>query len=157
MSVETDRIADIVREMRDRATRPDFVSPSVLKDYASRIEAVAKGFCDGAGEKSGNAAKLRIAIERTIRDLRDTICDPENGDDIMYIVGAIRHNIERLQDALAMPPRNCDVGTAEEQIDRFSDYCPRFIGGTCTGCSLTHYQECGIAWAQLPDKEGGEE
>ena len=56
-------------------------------------------------------------------------------------------------------PRNCDVGTAEEQDERFRDFCPKYISGTCTGCKLHDcgLAECALAWAQIPyeEKEGG--
>lgn len=60
--------------------------------------------------------------------------------------------------ALSAPPRNCDVGTAKEQDERFRDFCPMFVGGgTCTGCELRDCgcAECGFAWAQMPYTEGG--
>lgn len=61
---------------------------------------------------------------------------------------------------IGKPRRQCDVGTAEEQDERFRDFCPRFIGGTCTGCELVTcgLSECAIAWAQMPyeAEEGAE-
>ena len=35
----------------------------------------------------------------------------------------IRQEIEKIEESLAMPKRNCDVGTADEQHRRFVDYC----------------------------------
>lgn len=35
-------LKQLAKELRDRAARPDFVAPSVLKDVAERIEAVTK-------------------------------------------------------------------------------------------------------------------
>ena len=75
----------------------------------------------------------------------------------------IRHMIEELRGALAKPPHQCDVGTAEEQPKRFSDFCashrhtdlPR-----CAGCPLENTPSdtgCSFAWAQMPYEaaEGG--
>lgn len=62
--------------------------------------------------------------------------------------------------ALAEPPRNCDVGTAREQIDRFNDFC-RYNAPACPDCplyqNLNTYEihgfgrnECMAFWGQLP-------
>lgn len=69
--------------------------------------------------------------------------------------------IERIvKDALAEPPRNCDVGTATEQSDRMRRFCLRDQGG-CGRCALSKntFRECIMKWAQLPyvEKEGGGE
>ena len=51
--------------------------------------------------------------------------------------------------ALAAPPRNCDVGTAEEQTKRFYDYCDK---NACIDCPLLSAAStnCRLAWAQMP-------
>lgn len=57
---------------------------------------------------------------------------------------------------IGKPLRNCDIGTAEEQTKRFSDFCvahrhtdlPR-----CAGCPLENTPSdtgCSFAWAQMP-------
>ena len=47
--------------------------------------------------------------------------------------------------ALAAPPRNCDVGTAEEQEERYAMFIKEHwtLGKTA------------LQWAQMPYKEGG--
>ena len=92
---------------------------------------------------SGNAAALREAVERVkeiaIREwnaFRETAAMKE------------MHDICEV--ALSKPPRNCDVGTAEEQDDRFVTW--RY--------SKPLREEFGLdalAWAQLPYEEGGAE
>lgn len=59
--------------------------------------------------------------------------------------------------ALAAPLRNCDVGTAEEQAERFNDYCRKQGNGCCIGkgkgtCPIfKRYKiDCGLVWAQMP-------
>lgn len=58
--------------------------------------------------------------------------------------------------ALAEPVRNCDVETAEEQGERFLDYCKKCDGG---GCDHRLFMEdsclCAMNWAQMPYEEGG--
>ena len=69
---------------------------------------------------------------------------------------------------LAAPARNCDVGTAREQIERFNDFC-RAVE-SCPNCplyqNLNNYEihgfgrnECMSFWGQLPfaPAEGGAE
>lgn len=58
--------------------------------------------------------------------------------------------------ALAAPMRNCDVGTAEEQENRFRRYC-NSRGTFCGDCPLYKNRrgECRFAWAQMPYEEGG--
>lgn len=61
--------------------------------------------------------------------------------------------------ALAEPPRNCDVGTAEEQEDRYVRFCDSHMKnhGNCFGCAaLKPRGRCEFAWAQMPYEEGGE-
>ena len=63
---------------------------------------------------------------------------------------------------LSAPPRNCDVGTAEEQEKRFNSFCKTHLSGTrsicsaqcpCVGCrSMFH---CLTKWSQMPYDEGG--
>lgn len=58
---------------------------------------------------------------------------------------------------LAAPPRNCDVGTAEEQAERFEKHCQSFLNRegikACVGCpccGVVMYGKCELAWAQMP-------
>lgn len=68
-----------------------------------------------------------------------------------------------LKSALAEPPRNCDVGTPEEQDERFRDFCPKFTHGgssvDCAGCECgnTACFECSFVWGNLPYKPEGKE
>ena len=71
--------------------------------------------------------------------------------------------------AISAPPRNCDVGSAEEQAERFRKFCEAHkpdehqftehgeLLCPSTGCELIacNYGQCALAWAQMP-YEGGE-
>lgn len=109
----------------------------------------------------GDAAKLRGVLE-TLRELLGDLLrlgDAEYHDDFSNFCNII-------DAALAAPPRNCDVGTAEEQHARFVSYCDRcdcpmgcdhrknFVGVLKPECAsiLT----CFIRWAQMPYEEGGD-
>ena len=64
--------------------------------------------------------------------------------------------------ALAEPLKNSEVGTAEEQVERFDDFCLKHIGCVeetggrhCVGCpldkaSMKTTQKCELYWAQMP-------
>lgn len=59
--------------------------------------------------------------------------------------------IRQMESALALPWRNCDVGTVEEQEERFCEFCGH---GSCKSCKLTEISSvCEIAWSQLPYDE----
>ena len=53
--------------------------------------------------------------------------------------------------ALAEKPRNCDVGTAKEQSERFNTYCfnHRTRERCCEDCPIKDAPCCELAWAQL--------
>ena len=65
----------------------------------------------------------------------------------------VRDAIVMANYALATPPRNFDVGTAEDQSYRFAHYC---VATGCGNCSLgTVKGDCEFAWAQMPYAEEG--
>ena len=59
--------------------------------------------------------------------------------------------------ALSARPRNCDIGTAEEQAERYEKFCyaHRSREKGCGGCPLCDIVCCGFAWTQMPYGEGG--
>lgn len=97
----------------------------------------------------GNAAAVREALVA----ISDALCEhpyDHDDDELVNIANA----------ALSEPPRQCDVGTAEDQFDRFAKHC---IDKDCDSCehgnrgrSLAH---CALRWAQTPyeAEEGGAE
>lgn len=103
----------------------------------------------------GNAAKMREALEKIRSNLTMTYQSEEEERNL--IVEAF--NIAG--EALAAPPRNCDVGTAEEQFKRFLAFCHRESRG-CQHCPasktrLRGTSNCDLAWAQMPyETEEGE-
>lgn len=70
------------------------------------------------------------------------------------------------RDALAKPPRNCDVGTPQEQIKRWEKFCQEHHEYWKPSKSLTAIQRCNcpchegngcnyFIWAQMPYKKEG--
>jgi len=138
--------AGIIAEMRGGPIPRHQHDRELLHHYADRLEAALAREC-------GDVAKLREALEKIAHytDNRDAMDDPGCAD------GHILADIAKT--ALAAPPRNCDVGTAEEQLKRFKDFC-RIISKdeTCDGCPLfpqcSTLEHCTLAWAQMPYEEG---
>jgi hypothetical protein len=102
------------------------------------------------------SSKLREALERSTTRLKGVAdCCPE-------IRHLMQSQIEENDAALAEPLRNCDVGTAEEQYQRWDKYCNSF-GTQCDKCDLNcnvHFDltaKCFAHWAQMPYKKEGEQ
>jgi len=96
----------------------------------------------------GNAAATREALETVRKYVKETTPDK-------VMLGVIEVWCD---EALAKPPRNCDVGTAEEQAERFAKYCDRFHRcNGCPCCGKMKYNRCEFIWAQMPyeAEEGG--
>lgn len=109
-----------------------------------------------------NAAKLREALVK----IRDCI---EGDEDVNSVELA---NIAYVALA-ASPPRNCDIGTAEEQRDRFTFFCidhharvavkDEGIVTRCFNCPIMQGKKyrpcsqdlCQFIWAQMPYEGGG--
>lgn len=104
--------------------------------------------------KYENNAAMREALAR-IKNLADDY------EQCVTKAGAL-DNIYALADAaLSTPPRNCDVGTADEQANRFENFCLNHIGCAeetggrhCVGCPLEKAsrhitQKCELYWAQM--------
>lgn len=60
-------------------------------------------------------------------------------------------------DALKTKPRNCDIGSPEEQEIRFKKFCSSHhninnVDGECNACPLNENvkTECEFAWSQMP-------
>ena len=63
--------------------------------------------------------------------------------------------------ALALPLRNCDIGTPAEQTMRFQKFCHLVRTHSCdcsNNCQFINEPDiihCQFAWAQMPYKKGG--
>lgn len=106
----------------------------------------------------GNAAKLRDALAT----IRKRLVAPYESE-----AGFMRYSpnsplVDLIDAALAAPPRNCDVGTAEEQAERFYNFCTEHssaIHGICNyNCPCIGFGDkchCLCKWLQMPYEEGG--
>jgi hypothetical protein len=70
-------------------------------------------------------------------------------------------NTRKLADALVNSLRNCDVGNADEQETRFTEFCDahKYVGDdgalACSSkCPFYNKIDCGIHWGQVIFVEG---
>ncbi len=56
--------------------------------------------------------------------------------------------LDKAKAALAAPPRNCDVGTVDEQSERYLELCN---SNECTSCpcKFTARTCCALIWGQM--------
>lgn len=100
-----------------------------------------------------NAAAMREACANIAEYAKTAACHTEDAHLLGYL-----NQIERWAEAaLSAPPRNCDVGTAEEQSDRFEAFCLRHKTCPPCPCKYTEKTHCSINWARMPYEEGGAE
>ena len=181
-------IADIVADIRaqNQGLPEDSyaLSPLVcdLLSFADRIEAAAKRereagaeaaqVCGEIGEmigreatrekssRVGNAAKMREALRQVSRvavEMTRKTVTGESEDRKTVDEWALRL-CDIVSATLAAPPRNCDVGTDEEQSRRYEELCDRHTCGSrcsATGCPMYEHDCSPFAWGQMPYDEGG--
>jgi hypothetical protein len=137
-SKSRETVADIVAEMRQGMSPTGTAECQYLESdictLADRLEAAAKRL-----EAPGNAAAMREALV----SVRALIADEPDGTPM---IDAMKATVEA---ALAAPPRNCDVGTTDEQVRRFkNEICFRL-----PNCRpWEHCLRCFAIWAQTPYK-----
>ena len=164
-------LADIVAEIRDEAARADTEqyyglddAAESMREYAERIEAIdsADAWRSLYEPPVGNAAALREAMEfiKLASDDYERYGNTKAGAlDVIY---------EKACAALSKPPRNCDVGTPDEQAERFGKLCGKFYNEEepcnekCPLASLPiihGFPRCQAYWEQAPytAEKGGAE
>lgn len=107
----------------------------------------------------GHAAAMREAMEKLDKLLFVGV------DGYVHGQPDKTDEIERtIKSAISAPPRNCDVGTVEEQTKRYDAFCNAHFndskdGGDCHKCPLAERKtwSCQLAWSQMPyeAEEGG--
>ena len=152
-----------------------------IYELADRIEAANKREHEATIEKSsvvGNNASIREVLEKFNAVDLSWLEFPLDGDSSTiynsnkkeitipyWRVAELLNEVKAAQDmansALSAPPRNCDVGTADEQANLFHSFCEKFqscIQEMCSPlcpfincCDVCH---CMTKWLQMPYKEG---
>ena len=173
-------IADIVAEMRigdlcaaDTSARQMYIN-DFLASYADRIEAAwkreqeagaeAAQICGEIGEMIGREATTEkssaVGNAGTVREVAQEMLNTSmQAVTAESINGWATRLAEACDAALSTPPRNCDIGTVEEQAERFDEFCynHRSREKGCGDCPLLDGGPCELAWTQMPYEEGGAE
>ena len=143
--------ADIVREVAQEMlnTSMQDITAEVVYGWASRLADACKQSVTDCNQL-GNAVAMREALEA----IKDTL-DKWRLNGVEYWQYSELFDIANT--VLSAPPRNCDVGTAEEQSERYEKFCyaHRSREKGCGGCPLCDIVCCGFAWLQMPYEEGG--
>lgn len=116
--------------------------------------------------EASNVKAMREALEKTqsvIATCMEILNKIPDGCDYDGLVDEVADELCDLREshvnsALSAPPRNCDVGTPEEQAERYENLCDSHTcGSICSGscCPLYDYDCSPFAWAQMPYEEGG--
>ena len=92
--------------------------------------------------------------ESNIKAMRDALNEIRSR--LSYLYGhidgtfdppALKEIYEIAGTALSAPPRNCDVGTPEDQHNRFMRFCDSKSMGYCWGRGC---RKCMAQWGQIP-------
>lgn len=162
----------VVRQMldeREDLSSIDPVSANRMEYYANLLIGAASD-----GKSFGNAAAMREALVAWLNAFDKFVQKPRNGKWTQHPCGTLvltplcaAKLVDMANAALAESPRNCDVGTPEEQAERFWGYCNAHSCNDCpargrwrtvyvdgASCKLI---QCGVLWAQMPyeAQEGG--
>ena len=142
-------VRGIAQEMLNTSMQE--ITAEVVCGWAMRLAAACEQSVTDCNHL-GNAAKMREALEQAQRVLHCAI-----GADI--IKGEDAHKaFNTVIAAISAPPRNCDIGTGNEQAERFDEFCynHRSREKGCGDCPLLGGGPCcELAWAQMPYGEGG--
>jgi hypothetical protein len=172
-------LAAQMRQLADLEENPKGRYANALRHYAdifveTAIRAVTRAAADAVNltdekwrRQCGDMAKMREALERISKQeelfhrllKNDQYARAEDAIEFLYEAS------EAAKAALEAPPRNCDVGTPEEQAHRFFAFCRahRTFDTACSDdCPFKNAPDinhCQSGWGQLPydaTKEGGD-
>ena len=140
-------VREVAQEMLN--TSMQSITAERINGWATRLaEACEQPVTDC--NQLNNAAAMREALEALVG-----VIDKFDSDNpLWWYIGA--KGVKPLKDAraaLSARPRNCDVGTAEEQAERFDEFCynHRSREKGCGDCPLLDGVSCcELAWAQMP-------
>jgi len=143
---DNETIADIIAEMRGMGNYQRY-SGDHARVLANRLEAAHR-------RERGDAAKLREALENAYSLLCEGIATEV--DDAIEHPFHLELACEKIQVALAAPPRNCDCfKTAAEAIDAYQDLTGDQLA---TDSGMKEWVEFAVwLFAPATEKEGGVE
>ena len=109
--------------------------------------------------ESSNLQELKDAaielIRFTCNSCERRLCEEDAEEEDGRSVPSPCSAIIRMRNALsANPLRQCDVGTAEEQVRRHCSMCVAITKNGTKGCDYSKCNLCFAKWAQMPYSEG---
>lgn len=142
-------IKDILAEMREHSN--EMTPPQIIFNEDGGIDMTILADRIEKAYANCNQSKLREALDKIQMEIK--VYD-QCLISTQRLVDAIEEIIEQ---ALSAPPRNCDVGTAEDQAKRFDDFCNSHMYNTnyknCGNCPLwssgTIGKYCELRWSQM--------
>ena len=106
-------------------------------------------------ENNNKWDKVEVVLTRVHdflgRLVRDGRCDDHCSE--CFGASGLALDVWDVLHGLKHPPRNCDVGTAEEQAERFFAFCNSNKCPSCP-CRFTKKTDCALIWAQMPYEKG---
>ena len=155
---ENETLEEICQKFRDAGfpDLADHIAAAAERERDDAMKTAMMAKCEVCSEQPlGNAAAMRKACANIAEYAKSAQCHTEDA----HVLGYLRQMENWAQAALALPPRQCDVGTAEEQTERFEDFCEQEKSGCCGGCAFNKLSlsSCFSEWAQMPyeEQEGG--
>lgn len=104
--------------------------------------------------------KLREAVVEIIDYLEPirkwTMPSKENRTRLTTLFAVVDTVYTKAKNALAEPVKNCEVGTVDDWLARFSVVCERCSGSDCDHRLFKDEEvfDCFARWLQMPYKEG---
>lgn len=152
MSDNQETIIAIIQEMNYGPIPKHKLDIELLRHYADRLVAAYR-------RVMVNMHKMRDALEYVLHfDATDEAAMEDGLTDAERIAEYADHIAEcqkKAKEALAAPPRNCDVGTPEEQLDRYGLFRQEKClicesRHSCHICGERYRMKCMMKWAQMP-------
>jgi hypothetical protein len=114
-------------------------------DLAWIVNLCDESLAESGSANAGNAAAMYKALCEIVM-LTMKVGYSIHGDVACGIIAS------KAKQALSEPPRQCEVGTSEEQVRRFSAFCD--LSKSCRSCPVYKPNftaiECFAQWAQSP-------
>ena len=102
---------------------------------------------------------LKELMKFTCNSCERRLCEDDAEEEDGQIISSPCSAIIGARNALAEPVKNCEVGTVEQQGERFTEYCE---SEACkrkwckSRAKALCIERCALAWAQMPYEEGGD-
>ena len=145
--VSVDRMADIIDRVEEAHKREREAGAEAAQICGEIGEMVGREASKNQSvtncNRFGNASKMREALEKADAVLSLISKSAWFIDANFSETKAVIEAVNAIESALSAPPRNCDVGTPEEQSKRHREWCRQ---ARCVfGCT-----QCMAEWLQLP-------